>query len=124
MDRRMELGSCSFLMEVTIQGILRMIRLKELGGWCIRMAILIMESGKMIRRMDMASIHRLAEGSTKDIGKTTSDTARERNHGKMGPSLKDCTSSTRRAETENSFTATAMSILASSKRAEERAKES
>ena len=119
----MGLGSCSFPMEATIQDISRMTRPKAMDDWCILMEILTMVNGKTIRRMDLASIHRLAEASTKDIGKTTSDTARARNRGKMAPNSKACMSSTRRAETESSSTATGISISASSKKEEGRAKE-
>lgn len=120
----MELGSFSFLMGVTIQGISRMIRPKETEDWCILMAILTMEIGKMIRRMDMVNIRPSAEANTKDIGKMTSDMGKERNHGKMEQNSKACMSSTKRVETESFFTAMEIFILVSSKREEDRAKES
>ena len=64
------------------------------------------------------------EANTKDIGKMISDMGKERNHGKMAQNLKVCMSSTRRVETESSSTAMEISISVSSKREEDRAKES
>lgn len=111
-------------MGATIQGILRMIRPKETEDWCILMAILTMENGKMIRRMDMVNIRPSAEANTKDIGKMTSDTGKVRNHGRMEQNLKACMSSTRKVETENSSTAMEISISVSSRKEEDKAKES
>lgn len=78
----------------------------------------------MIKHMDMVNIRLSAEANTKDIGRMTSGMGRVRNHGKMAPNSKACMSSTKRVETESSSTAMEISISASSKRGEDRAKES
>lgn len=111
-------------MEVTIQDISRMTKPKVTEDWCIPMAILTMDSGKMIRHMDMANIHPSAEVNTKDIGKTTRGTDKGSNHGKTAPNLKAYTSSMKKVETENSSTAMEISISANSRREEKTAKES
>lgn len=77
----------------------------------------------MTRHTDMASIAQSAAASTKDTGRTIRGTGQERNPGRTALLSKEIMSLTKNAATANFFTATAIRMWASLKRARRKERE-